>query len=151
MPSRPPALSLNMDVLPNSQSRVCEGGVAKAGMLMKNGTGSWNAISSFHICRKDETGLLILQWWCQPAYMTACGESANFLFSPPLVFSPLFPPSPHSLCSRSCFFSPGSFSRFTVNDILDILSRIDHALSDSHGTTLAVFSYFIRTGVGGRR
>lgn len=39
--------------------------------LMKCGTGPWNAISGFHICRKDETRFLILQWWCQWEYMTA--------------------------------------------------------------------------------
>lgn len=42
--------------------------------------------SGLHICRKDETGLPILQWWCQPAYMTVCGWGAKFLRFP-FVFS----------------------------------------------------------------
>lgn len=57
--------------------RVCEGGV-KEGCWWKvaQAHGMW---SGLHICRKDETGLPILQWWCQPAYMTVCGWGAKFL------------------------------------------------------------------------
>lgn len=59
--------------------------------LMKCGTGPRNAISSFHICRKDETRFLILQWWCQWEYMTAVGRGAKSPFTCFLLLcSPFF-------------------------------------------------------------
>lgn len=63
-------------------------------------------------------------------------------FLPPLVF---FPPSSFSAFfftsySLALVSSPWFLLQFTVNDILDILSHTDHALSHSHGTILAVLS-----------
>ncbi len=66
--------------------------------------GMW---SGLHICRKDETGLPNLQWWCQPAYMTVCGWGAKFLLFRFVFFSSFSFSSPFSLlfCSL-CFFIP---------------------------------------------
>lgn len=64
--------------------------------------GMW---SGLHICRKDETSLPILQWWCQPAYMTVCGWGAKFLLFR-FVFFFLFPSLAlfHCLFCSLCFF-----------------------------------------------
>lgn len=62
-------------------------------------------------------------------------------FLPPSSFSGFF----FSLLRLLLLFLlPWFLFQFAANDILDILSHIDHALSDSHGTTLAAL--FGRTG-----
>lgn len=98
--------------------------------------------SSLHICRKDETGLPILQWWCQPAYMTVCGWGAKFLCFP-FVFSfhfflaPLF----------TVFSVPCDFITNSLLFLVIILSVHRKSIAvcvipcGSHGTLLTVLSY----------
>lgn len=57
--------------------------------VMKCGTGPGNAMSSFHICKKDETTFVILQWWCQWEDMTALDRGAKSPCSCFLVLSDL--------------------------------------------------------------
>ncbi len=74
--------------------------------------GMW---SGLHICRKDETGLPILQWWCQPAYMTVCGWGAKFLLFRFVLFFYFSFSSPFSLSflfSVLFFFTKSPFFSF---------------------------------------